>query len=200
MRKHPVGGFSAKALPLTFDPIEKQFFFLKHNPVFSMKKYLNSAFAPLFSTGTLLLGVALLNAPTTQAQQASTAEQPIQWTPAPTFSVNVRSLAQSPKFVVAVNNPEGKTFDVVVRDEAGQVKFEETIRRELKFGRVYNLTPLADGKYTFVVRNGRQNYTQTFAINSNTDRLVTKLGTTNPALPTPAPNPTMAAIEQKPRL
>ncbi|MBC7891701.1 MAG: hypothetical protein H7Y12_05760 [Sphingobacteriaceae bacterium] len=163
-----------------------------------MKNYLNSAFGPLFSAGTLLLGVALLNAPTAQAQQASAAEQPIQWSPAPTFNVHVRSLAQSPKFVVAVNNPEGKAFDVVVRDEAGQVKYEETIRRELKFGRVYNLTTLADGKYTFVVRNGRQHYTQTFAISSNTDRLVTKLGTTSPALPTPTANPTMAAVQEKP--
>lgn len=198
MRKHPLGGFSAKALPMTFDPIKNQFFFLTHKLVFSMKKYLNSAFAPLFNAGTLLLGVALLNAPTAQAQQASAAEQPIQWNPAPTFSVNIRSVAHSPKFVVAINNPEGKTFDVIVRNEAGEVKYEETVRRELSYGRLYNLTTLADGKYTFVVRNGRQNYTQTFAINTNTDRLVTKLGTTSPALPTPAANPTVAAVQEKP--
>ncbi len=162
-----------------------------------MKKYLNSALYPFFSTGTLLL--ALLNAPIAQAQQASAAEQPIQWNPAPTFDVHVRSMAHSPKFIVAVSNPEGKTFDVFVRNEAGEVKYEETVRRELKYGRLYNLTSLADGKYTFVVRNGRQRYSQTFQISSNTDRLVTKLEGTSPLLPTPpAANSTVAVVQEKP--
>lgn len=83
--------------------------------------------------------------------------------------------------IVASNNLKFKlTLDsvkdrssVVIKDSDGTIVYSTTIPKSENYSKIFDLSNLSDGNYSFVVNNGTEVTAKPFAISTETKRLVT---------------------------
>jgi hypothetical protein len=76
------------------------------------------------------------------------------------------------KFRLALENVRVKS-SVVIKDQFGVVLYSTTIAKSGNFSKIYDLSGLADGSYSFVINNGGEVTVKPFEIATETKRLVT---------------------------
>jgi len=66
----------------------------------------------------------------------------------------------------------GKRSMLFIRDEAGRILYDEAVARNAQYTKVFDLSTLGDGKYTFEVSRGKEKFTKPFVISTQTMRSV----------------------------
>ncbi|WP_149242947.1 hypothetical protein [Dyadobacter sp. 32] len=78
------------------------------------------------------------------------------------------------KFKLALEDVKEKS-SVVIKDEMGQVLYSATLRKSESYTKIFDLSGLADGSYSFVISNGSDVTVKPFEIATETKRMVTAL-------------------------
>ncbi len=76
------------------------------------------------------------------------------------------------KFRLAFKNTESRS-SVIIKDEVGTVLFSESVARSNDYVKIFDFSTLRDGKYTFVIANGKEKTEKPFEIATNTTRVIT---------------------------
>jgi hypothetical protein len=76
------------------------------------------------------------------------------------------------KFRLALDNVKEKS-SVVIKDQFGVILYSTTIPKSENYSKIFDLSGLADGSYSFVINNGREVTVKPFEIATETKRLVT---------------------------
>lgn len=82
--------------------------------------------------------------------------------------VNITALAGL-KFHLTSDNIQKKTY-IALKDNNGTVLFSEYTSKAGSYSKLFDLSNLADGKYTFVVINGVEQVEKPFTISTNVNR------------------------------
>lgn len=75
-------------------------------------------------------------------------------------------------FRVKVENLTRKRVNIQIKDAESNILFEQFGASELQYLRNFDLSKLADGTYTFEVNAGKEKYSQSFQILTETNRTV----------------------------
>ncbi|MDQ1088045.1 MULTISPECIES: hypothetical protein [unclassified Siphonobacter] len=75
------------------------------------------------------------------------------------------------RFQLTFQNPDKKKLTIAIKDKENTTLFTETTTSEA-YLRLFDLSTLGDGKYTFEVLGGKNRYTQSFEISTQTNRVV----------------------------
>lgn len=75
-------------------------------------------------------------------------------------------------FRVKVENLTRKKVNIQIKDAESNILFEQYGASELQYLRNFDLSKLADGTYTFEVNAGKEKYSQSFQILTETNRTV----------------------------
>jgi hypothetical protein len=77
------------------------------------------------------------------------------------------------KFKLTLDNVKEKS-SIAIKDFSGDVVYSTSIpRSEKNFSKIFDLSNLADGNYSFVINNGSEISTKPFSISTETKRQVT---------------------------
>ncbi len=76
------------------------------------------------------------------------------------------------KFKLTVDNLQGKSY-IVIKNTQGDVLHIEYLNKTDVFSKVYDLSSLPDGSYTFVVNNGKETIEKPFEISTEVKRTAT---------------------------
>jgi hypothetical protein len=76
------------------------------------------------------------------------------------------------KFKLAFDNVKEKS-SVVIKDEFGAVLYSAALPKSESYSKIFDLSGLADGSYSFVINNGSEVTVKPFEIATQTKRLVT---------------------------
>lgn len=76
------------------------------------------------------------------------------------------------KFKLTVDNLQGKSY-ISIKNSAGEVLHTEYVSKTEVFSKVYDLSGLADGNYTFVVNTGKETIEKPFEIVTEVKRTAT---------------------------
>lgn len=74
-------------------------------------------------------------------------------------------------FRVLMNNPSRQKVQILIKDADNNILHEQTPGNDERYIRRFNLSTLADGTYTFEIGSGKDKYTQSFQILTQTNRL-----------------------------
>lgn len=85
--------------------------------------------------------------------------------------LNIRALSGL-KFVLSANNVEQRTIISLI-DENKSVLFSDYAYKSGDYSKVFDLSNLADGKYTFVIKNGIEEVKKTLEIKTSVERSAT---------------------------
>lgn len=85
-----------------------------------------------------------------------------------TADLNLKALSGL-KFVLSANKVEQRTI-ISLLDEDKSILFSEYAERNGDYSKIFDLSNLADGQYTFVVTNGSEKNTKTFEIKTSVER------------------------------
>lgn len=85
-----------------------------------------------------------------------------------TTDLNVKAL-EGLKFRLSVNNVEKRTLISVVNEDK-EVLFSEYAAIDGSYSKVFDLSNLSDGKYSFVLRSGGEKVAKEFQIKTTTKR------------------------------
>lgn len=75
-------------------------------------------------------------------------------------------------FRVKVENLTRKKVNIQIKDAESNILFEQYGASEMQYLRNFDLSKLADGTYTFEVNAGKEKYSQSFQILTETNRTV----------------------------
>lgn len=75
-------------------------------------------------------------------------------------------------FRVKVENLTRKKVNIQIKDDESNILFEQYGASETQYLRNFDLSKLADGTYTFEVNAGKEKYSQSFQILTETNRTV----------------------------
>jgi hypothetical protein len=75
-------------------------------------------------------------------------------------------------FRLRLDNVKEKS-SVLIKDEFGTVLYSSSIPKSENYSKVFDLSNLLDGNYTFIVNNGNETTEKPFVIATETKRLVT---------------------------
>lgn len=154
----------------------------------------------LLTSLTLFAGAYALSSNAAYAQDVASAnpnnvtEQPAAANAQPTATLraNVYPLRNSLKFRMHYENPQGGPVTLRIRNEKGQVEYEETVRNVPKYCRDFNLSALSDGTYTFEVSCRKEQCKQSYVIQTRNDRLVVSPDSKSTETPEATPTPVIA--------
>lgn len=73
------------------------------------------------------------------------------------------------KFRITVDNVEEKSY-IIIKSSAGETLHSETISKSESFNKIFDLSNLPDGNYTFELTTGGQKSTKPFEITTKTKR------------------------------
>jgi|EP01012_Entosiphon_sulcatum_P019302 hypothetical protein len=76
------------------------------------------------------------------------------------------------KFKLALDNVKEKS-SLVIRDQYNQVLYSASLPKSENYSKIFDLSGLADGSYSFVISNGSEVTVKPFEIATETKRLVT---------------------------
>jgi hypothetical protein len=121
------------------------------------------------SVGALTLAVALLNAPAQAQELASTSvvTSPVE-NPLKVTIVQDNKL----RFQLEFTNPENRKVYVTIKDAQQRDLFVETFTTQGRHVRTFDLSTLADGRYTFEVNGAKAQFAQSFELATQTNRVV----------------------------
>jgi hypothetical protein len=90
-------------------------------------------------------------------------------------STSIELIANSElQFKLAVENLKVRS-SVVIKDQSGQVLYSATLPKSGNYSKIFDLSGLADGSYSFVVNNGGEVTAKPFEISTETKRVVTAI-------------------------
>lgn len=75
-------------------------------------------------------------------------------------------------FKLALDNLKEKS-SVVIKDNFGQILYSANLPKTGSYSKIFDLSGLADGSYSFVINNGKEITVKPFEIATETKRLVT---------------------------
>ena len=78
------------------------------------------------------------------------------------------------KFKLAFDNVKERA-SLIIKDQFGQVLYSATLPKSDKYSKIFDLSGLLDGSYSFVINNGGEITVKPFEIATETKRLVTAL-------------------------
>ena len=76
------------------------------------------------------------------------------------------------KFKLALENVKEKS-SVTIKDQFGEVLYSASLPKSESYTKIFDLSSLADGSYSFVISNGNEVTVKPFEIATETKRLVT---------------------------
>jgi hypothetical protein len=76
------------------------------------------------------------------------------------------------KFKLALENVKEKS-SVTIKDQFGEVLYSASLPKSESYTKIFDLSSLADGSYSFVISNGNDVTVKPFEIATETKRLVT---------------------------
>lgn len=76
------------------------------------------------------------------------------------------------KFKLTLENVKERS-SLVIKDYSGSVVYSTSLPKSENYSKVFDLSNLADGNYSFIVNNGSEVSTKPFVISTETKRLVT---------------------------
>jgi hypothetical protein len=76
------------------------------------------------------------------------------------------------KFKLALENVKERS-SVVIKDSFGQVLYSAALPKSENYSKIFDLSGLADGSYSFVINNGSELTVKPFEIATETKRMVT---------------------------
>ncbi len=76
------------------------------------------------------------------------------------------------KFKLTVENLQNKSY-IIIKNEAGDAVYNEFTGKNEVFSKVYDLSSLPDGNYSFVVNNGKETIEKPFTISTEVKRTAT---------------------------
>lgn len=88
-------------------------------------------------------------------------------TETPAIVRHVGNNAETMVFEVQFDNTTGDKYSIAVKDDNGSVLFQD-VYSDKKFDRKFRLPKTNDRRLSFVIKNLKENNTQTFEINTNT--------------------------------
>lgn len=86
----------------------------------------------------------------------------------PGSDLNVKAL-NGLKFVLTVDNIQKKAY-IAIKDSNGEILFSEYVSKTEAYSKVFDLSKLGDGNYTFVVVNGKETSEKPFTISTEVKR------------------------------
>lgn len=122
-----------------------------------------------------LLGAAQLtaSAPSAMAQVNEVSESTAT-TPKASDKLSVIQVKPM-QFRVLFNNPQSQKISVRIVDSQDNVLFSELNTVKSNYTKYFDLSPLLDGTYTFQIVDGKEEYSQSFDIMTQTRRVVSSL-------------------------
>lgn len=115
----------------------------------------------------IVLGLALVSSSAVMAQ-TKVASGKVSSTEKVT-NLSVQDLG-SLRFKVAFENPARQKAQIYLLDTDNNVYFNDYATGDAQYVKAFDLSNLADGKYTFVVASGSDKFTKEFAIKTETFR------------------------------
>lgn len=85
--------------------------------------------------------------------------------------LNVKAL-EGLKFKLTVDNLQNKSY-ITIKNSVGETLYSEFLTKTEVFSKVYDLSGLPDGSYTFVVDNGKETIEKPFEISTEVKRTAT---------------------------
>lgn len=79
------------------------------------------------------------------------------------------------QFKVVFDKPQSTKIAVHILDSMGEILFNETRAVESSYVRYFDLSSLHDGTYTFEIVDGKEKYTQSFDVLTQTRRIVSSI-------------------------
>lgn len=115
----------------------------------------------------IVLGLALVSSTAVMAQTKA-ASGKVSFTEK-VSNLSVQDLG-SLRFKVAFENPARQKAQIYLLDKENNVYFNDYATGDAQYVKAFDLSNLADGKYTFVVASGSDKFTKEFAIKTETFR------------------------------
>lgn len=75
------------------------------------------------------------------------------------------------RFQLTFQNPDKQKVTIAIKDKENATLFSETTTNA-SYLRLFDLSTLGDGKYTFEVQGSKNRYTQSFELSTQTNRVV----------------------------
>ncbi|MFN3850730.1 MAG: hypothetical protein ACK4NY_14950 [Spirosomataceae bacterium] len=91
--------------------------------------------------------------------------------PATAFAAKINEVGTL-RFKVEVANPSRQKTTIALQDDNGNVLFSEYSFTDSQYSKVFDLTNLVDGDYTFVIVSGKEKINKAFSIQTKTNRVV----------------------------
>lgn len=91
--------------------------------------------------------------------------------PATAFAAKINEVGTL-RFKVEVSNPSRQKTTIALQDENGNILFSEYSFTDSQYNKLFDLTNLADGEYTFVIVSGKEKINKDFSIQTKTNRVV----------------------------
>lgn len=76
------------------------------------------------------------------------------------------------KFKLSLENVKERS-SLVIKDYTGNIVYSTSIPKSENYTKIFDLSNLADGNYSFIINNGSEISTKPFAISTETKRQVT---------------------------
>lgn len=86
----------------------------------------------------------------------------------PGSDLNVKAL-NGMKFILTLDNIQKKAY-IAIKDSNGEILFSEYVAKTTNYTKVFDLSSLADGNYSFVVTNGTETSEKPFEISTEVKR------------------------------
>jgi hypothetical protein len=90
-----------------------------------------------------------------------------------TVAMNVETFKDM-KFKLTVKNLTNRTY-IAIKRATGEIMYSEYASKTENYSKVFDLSNLSDGKYSFVVESGSDNLEKPFTITTETTRTVTPI-------------------------
>lgn len=81
-------------------------------------------------------------------------------------------------FNLTLANLAGPMTTINILDKDGNTLYSEVIKNQAGYHRLYNLSQLGDGMYTFQIRDNGKTYNQTFEVTTLTQTVINKVAAT----------------------
>jgi uncharacterized protein (DUF2141 family) len=90
--------------------------------------------------------------------------------PAGALQAAAYPIQNSMKVRLFVVNPEAKAVRILIRDQNGKVRYQDTYLHLTKFHRAFDLAELGDGTYTISVVQGKNAWSQDVTVETTSSR------------------------------
>ncbi|MCU0325933.1 MAG: hypothetical protein MUF45_11875 [Spirosomaceae bacterium] len=124
----------------------------------------------IMKTVVLAIGIAAITNISFAKGKVGNGETPNE-KPATAFAVKINE-AGTLRFKVEVTNPSRQKTTITLQDDNDNVLFSDYSVSDSKYSKVFDLSNLEDGNYTFVIASGKEKINKEFSIQTKTNRVV----------------------------